>query len=114
MGQVLYEVAPLGRMTAELAITDEEISGVSPGMSVTLRLDSHPERQWQAALAQIHPRSVTREKDNVFLGEMPLDNADGALRPGMKGRRHCPHRFAEPGVGFVSSAVEYVRSWWEW
>ena len=49
VGQVLYEVAPLGQMTAELAITDEEISGVSAGMPVTLRLDSHPERQWSGS-----------------------------------------------------------------
>ena len=48
VGQVLYEVAPLGRMTAEAAIGDEEISAVSAGMSVTLRLDSQPERQWRA------------------------------------------------------------------
>ena len=38
------------QMTAELAISDEEISGVSSGMPVTLRLDSHPERQWSGAL----------------------------------------------------------------
>lgn len=114
VGQVLYEVAPLGRMTAELAITDEEISGVSSGMPVTLRLDSHPERQWSGALARIHPRSVTREKDNVFLGEIPLDNADGALRPGMKGRATV--RTGPRSVGWVlfHRPWNYLMTWLDW
>jgi len=114
VGQVLYEVAPLGQMTAELAITDEEISGVSPGMPVTLRLDSHPERQWRASLARVHPRSVTREKDNVFLGEIPLDNSDGALRPGMKGRAtvHTGSRIL--GWVLFHRPWNYLMAWLDW
>jgi hypothetical protein len=114
VGQVLYEVAPLGRMTAEAAIGDEEISAVSAGMSVTLRLDSQPERQWRGALARIHPRSVTREKDNVFLGEVPLDNADGALRPGMKGRATV--RTGPRSLGWVlfHRPWNYLMTWLDW
>ena len=62
----------------------------------------------EATTCRIHPRSVTREKDNVFLGEIPLDNGDGALRPGMKGRAADPHRLAEPGLGPLPSAVELL------
>jgi hypothetical protein len=114
VGQILYEVAPLGRMIAELAITDEEISGISPGMPVTLRLDSHPERQWSASLARIHPRSVTREKDNVFLGEIPLDNADGALRPGMKGRATVRSGFRSLGWVLFHRPWNYLLTWLDW
>jgi multidrug resistance efflux pump len=114
VGQVLYEVAPLRQMTAELAITDEEISGVSSGMPVTLRLDSHPECQWRGMLARIHPRSVTREKDNVFLGEIPLDNSDGALRPGMKGRAVV--RTGSRSLGWVlfHRPWNYLMTWLDW
>ena len=114
VGQVLFEVAPLGRMTAELAITDEEISAVSAGMPLTLRLDSHPQREWQAAIARIHPRSVTREKDNVFLGESPLDNGDGALRPGMKGRAVI--RAGSRSLGWVlfHRPWNYLMTWLDW
>ncbi|MGO9111659.1 MAG: efflux RND transporter periplasmic adaptor subunit [Thermoguttaceae bacterium] len=114
VGQVLYEVAPLGQMTAESAITDEEISGVSSGMPVTLRLDSHPERRWRGTLARIHPRSVTREKDNVFLGEIPLNNADGVLRPGMKGRATV--RTGSRSLGWVlfHRPWNYLMTWLDW
>ena len=114
VGQVLYEVAPLGRMIAELAISDEDISGISSGMPVTLRLDSHPERDWSGALLRIHPRSVTREKDNVFLGEIPLDNSDGALRPGMRGRASV--RTGPRCLGWVlfHRPWNYFMTWLDW
>ena len=114
VGQVLYEVAPLGQMTAELAIADEDISRVVPGMPVTLRLDSHPERQWSGALTRIHPRSVTREKDNVFLGEFPLENADGALRPGMKGRATIRAGARSLAWVLFHRPWNYLTSWLDW
>ena len=114
VGQVLYEVAPLDQMTAELAIGDEDISGVASGMTVALRLDSQPERQWSGAIEQIHPRSVTREKDNVFIGEIPLDNTDGALRPGMKGRATI--RTGSRSLAWVlfHRPWNYLTTWWDW
>jgi biotin carboxyl carrier protein len=114
IGQVLYEVAPLSQMTAELAIPDEDISAASLGMPVTVRLDSLPERRWTGDLARIHPRSVTREKDNVFMGEIPLDNADGAVRPGMEGRATI--RTGSRSLGWVlfHRPWNYVTVWLDW
>ena len=65
-------------------------------------------------VARIHPRSVTREKDNVFLGEIPLDNADGALRPGMKGRATV--RTGSRSLGWVCSIGRGIISmtWLDW
>ena len=94
VGQVLFEVAPLDSMLGELAVPDDEIPHVKVGMSAGLRLDAYPEVAWNGSVATILPRSVTREKDNVFLAEVPLDNRDLTLRPGMKGHaRICsaPH-----------------------
>jgi multidrug efflux pump subunit AcrA (membrane-fusion protein) len=111
VGQVLYEVAPLDRLTAELAIADEEISLVAEDMPVSLRFDAHPDVRWDGPIARIHPRSVTREKDNVFLGEIVLDNAEGTLRPGMKGHAHV--RAANQSLGWVvfHKPWNYLRSW---
>ncbi len=85
VGQVLFEVAPLDRMVAELAIPDDEISHVETEMPATLWLDAFQSDSRAGTIARIHPRSLTREKDNVFIAEVPLDNGDQALRPGMKG-----------------------------
>jgi multidrug resistance efflux pump len=86
VGQALYEIAPLDRMVAEIGIPDEERSYVAEGQNVTIRLDAYPGMSWAGRLARINPRSEERDDDNVFIGEVELDSADGLLRPGMKGR----------------------------
>jgi multidrug resistance efflux pump len=40
IGQTLYEIAPLDRMVAEVAIPDDEISRVRLAQSVTINLDA--------------------------------------------------------------------------
>ena len=86
IGQVLYEIAPLDKMTAELAVPDDEISHVAAGQTATISLQAHPGDTRRATVLRVHPRAVTREKDNVFIAEVALENDDGTLRPGMKGR----------------------------
>ena len=53
---------------------------------MTIRLDAYPGKSWAGQLARINPRSEERDDDNVFIGEVVLNSADGVLRPGMKGR----------------------------
>jgi hypothetical protein len=85
VGQVLYEVAPLDHMVAEVAITDEERSHAQESQSVRVKLDAFPGASWSAPLTRINPRSELRDDDNVFIGEVALENIDGLLRPGMRG-----------------------------
>ena len=65
-------------------------------------------------MTAIQPRSVTREKDNVFLAEVPLDNHDLTLRPGMKG--HARIRTAKHTLGwiFFHKPWGYAVSWLGW
>jgi multidrug resistance efflux pump len=114
VGQVLFEVAPLGHLVAELAVPDEEISHVEADMSAAISLDAYPGTTWNGTISKIHPRSITREKDNVFLGEVQLDNGDLALRPGMKGRAKV--RSANRAIGWIifHKPWNYVASWLDW
>ena len=86
IGQSLYEIAPLNRMLAEVAIPDAEISYARPGQAVTISLDAFPGANWSAAVATIQPRSELHDNDNVFIAEVNLDNRELTLRPGMKGQ----------------------------
>jgi biotin carboxyl carrier protein len=85
LGQSLYEIAPLEAMVAELAIPEAEIAQVAPGQEVTFWLDAYPGQAWTGKLARLQPRSEVRDSENVFVGELVLDNADALLRPGMNG-----------------------------
>ncbi len=85
LGQALFEIAPLDAMVVEVAIQDEEISHVEVGQVVKVTFDAYPGTVWSGTLAKIHPRSEARDSENVFVGELALDNADVTLKPGMKG-----------------------------
>jgi hypothetical protein len=86
VGQVLYEIAPLDQMIVEVAIGDDDIAPIEVGQVVSIRFDAHPGENFVGRLVRIHPRSETRDSRNVFIGEVVLDDATAALRPGMKGR----------------------------
>jgi biotin carboxyl carrier protein len=85
LGQVLYEIAPLDQMIVEVAIGDDDVALVDVGQVVSIRFDAYPSEGFAGRLVRIHPRSETRDSRNVFIGEVALDEAASALRPGMKG-----------------------------
>jgi hypothetical protein len=72
-------------MIVEVAIGDDDIALVETGQPVTIRFDAYAGKEFVGRLVRIHPRSETRDSRNVFIGEVALDEAASALRPGMKG-----------------------------
>lgn len=111
VGQTLYEIAPLDRMVAELAIEDDEISHVSIGQQVSLWIDALPGCRFTGTVTSIHPRSEIRDDRNVFVGEVLLENADGALRPGMKGHAKITSEPHALGWTLFHKPWEYLQTW---
>ena len=85
LGEMLFEIAPSGEFSVEVSVAESDILLVRPGMSLRFRLDSIPNRLFEATLQRIHPRSEIRDDANVFLAEARLVDTDGVLRPGMRG-----------------------------
>ncbi|MBC8356716.1 MAG: efflux RND transporter periplasmic adaptor subunit [Planctomycetes bacterium] len=86
VGQSLFEIAPLDRMIAEIAVPQEEVSHVRRGMSVDLRFEAFPGQSWSGELVKVHPRAELRDQSTVFIAEVHLENPDNRLSPGMSGR----------------------------
>lgn len=84
-GQTLIEVAPLSRMMCELAIPEHEISFVQEGFPTRLKFHSVAGPSIHLTLEELHPKSELRDDQNVFVGQIDIDNNDGKLRPGMRG-----------------------------
>lgn len=84
-GQLLFEIAPLETIVAELAVADEDISYVKNGMNVSVQFDAFPGRTWQGTVERIAPQSEIISGENVFPVIMTLENNGGALQPGMQG-----------------------------
>jgi len=113
-GQSLFEVAPLDRMTVEIAIPEEDVRHVQPGMSIRLRLDALPSETVDATILQIHPRAELRDHENVFVAEAELTNADKRLRPGMRGSTKVSTGSRPLGWNLFHKPVVYVTGWLGW
>ncbi|MCC9643184.1 HlyD family efflux transporter periplasmic adaptor subunit [Rhodopirellula sp. JC740] len=85
-GETLFEIAPTGSMKVEIAISEEDIAHVAVGMLAQIHTHAMPERVMHGEIKRIQPTATIRESENVFLAEVEMDDQEGLLRPGMKGR----------------------------
>jgi biotin carboxyl carrier protein len=85
-GETLFEIAPLGQMIVEIGIGEEDLAYVRTGMEVEFYLHALPARNMRGTLRHVHPQAELRNHDNVFIGEVHVEDSEGLLRPGMRGR----------------------------
>jgi biotin carboxyl carrier protein len=86
VGQSMYEVAPLEKLIAEIAVPEEDLELVVTGAPLTLRLDAFPGHYWEGGVERIAPRAEPRDNRQVFIAETMLESDEHReLRPGMKG-----------------------------
>lgn len=85
-GEVLFEVGPLGDLIAEISISEHAVSYVREQMPVRIKVNAFAGEKWNSQLDSIHPRSETRDRRNVFIGEAYLENPAKSLKPGMRGK----------------------------
>lgn len=85
IGQTLYEIAPIDPLRVELSVSAEEIMHVEIGQPVKFRFDGYGTETIEGLITRVRPSSTIRDDQNIFVAEAILDNADGEIRPGMKG-----------------------------
>ncbi|MFT7638959.1 MAG: biotin carboxyl carrier protein [Pirellulaceae bacterium] len=85
IGQTLFEIAPLKSLKLEIAIPEQEIGFVDVGQAVSIFLEGRPDDAIVAQLSKIAPEAELRDGQNVFVGNLLIDNSDNRLRPGMAG-----------------------------
>jgi len=113
-GQQLFEVGPLDQMVVEVSIPETDIARVEIGDRIALRLDAYPTRRWTGAIERIHPRSEIIDDASVFVAEVHLDNPDGLLRPGMKGRARISTGWRPLGWKLFHRPLESAATWLPW
>ena len=114
-GQVLFEIGPVDPLRIEIEIPDDEIAQVSVGYPVKVWIDGQEDDPFTAEIHKIHPRSETRNADNVFIAEIEFANDDERLRPGMKGSARIDCEQRSLGWSLFHKPINWVRSqltWW--
>ncbi|MHB8956930.1 MAG: efflux RND transporter periplasmic adaptor subunit [Pirellulaceae bacterium] len=99
VGEVLFEVAPLDAMIVELAIPEDDVTYTCENMPVRINFDAFPLHAYRAHVERIHPRAELRDEQNVFIGDVRLENPRQALHPGMRG--HARIRAGTARLGWI-------------
>jgi GAF domain-containing protein/biotin carboxyl carrier protein len=84
-GKVLFEIASIEALRAELYVPEESITHVSVGQTGELASVSHPEQKIRFRVERIHPMAEVVNSQNVFRVRAGLLEQHAWMRPGMEG-----------------------------
>ena len=114
-GQTLFEVGPIDQLIVEIAIPADEIAHVRSDQTVRVWVDGFESSSFTGMIESIAPRSELRDARNVFVAEIRIDNQDGRLRPGMKGRVRIDCDRHPLGWNLFHKPANFILSrltWW--
>ncbi len=84
-GDVLFEVAPLEALRAELAVPEEDIADLEVGQEGELATAGFPGRHFGFVVERITPVAQVEEKENVYKVRVRLKRLDPRMLSGMEG-----------------------------
>ncbi|MFO8013284.1 MAG: HlyD family efflux transporter periplasmic adaptor subunit [Phycisphaerae bacterium] len=84
-GDVLFEVAPLEALRAELAVPEEDIADLEVGQEGELATAGFPGRHFCFVVERITPVAQVEEKENVYKVRVRLKRLDPRMLSGMEG-----------------------------
>jgi len=85
IGDVLFEVAPLDALLADVFIEEDQIADVSVGSIGSFASAARPDVRIPLRIERIDPIAELREGRNVFRARAALNERPEWLRPGMEG-----------------------------
>jgi RND family efflux transporter MFP subunit len=80
-GSVGFVVANTGVVKVVFGVPDTVLGEINPGSALTIHTESLPQRNFNGTVTEIAPAADQRTR--IFEVSVTVDNADGALRPGM-------------------------------
>jgi multidrug resistance efflux pump len=84
-GKILFEIADIESLRAELYVPESSIAGVTEGMTGTLAAVGHPDQKVRFAIDRINPIAEVKDNQNVFRVRARLLEHLEWMRPGMEG-----------------------------
>ncbi|MBN1943401.1 MAG: HlyD family efflux transporter periplasmic adaptor subunit [Phycisphaerae bacterium] len=84
-GDVLYEVAPLDSLRAELNVPEDQIADVKIGQKGELAVAAKPDEKIPFVVEKIFPLAEVKDQKNVFRVQVRLETRLPWMRPGMEG-----------------------------
>jgi multidrug resistance efflux pump len=111
VGQVLFELAPLEQLVAEVQVPERDVPYTRIGQRVEFWLDSQPDEPLTGTIARLMPRAEIQSGESVFVAEVAVENRAGWLRPGMHGTARIDVGRCRLGWRLFHRAWETARVW---
>jgi hypothetical protein len=114
LGEMLFEVAPLKSLRAELLVPEDQIADIRPDARGELATASYPDQRIGFQIESIAPRTKVANTKNVFPVRVRLDETLPWMKPGMEGVAKVNVE-QKPWAWLVSHRViKWVRMklWW--
>jgi hypothetical protein len=84
-GKILFEIARVEELRAELYVPEDSIASVAVGQAGELASVSHPEQKIQFQVERINPIAEVVNSKNIFKVRARLLEQHAWMRPGMEG-----------------------------
>jgi HlyD family secretion protein len=84
-GTTLLKMADLNRVRMRAFFNETDIGQIRGAQRAAVTVDAYPDRRFDAIVEKIEPQAVIQQGVTMFPVLVTLNNADGALKPGMNG-----------------------------
>lgn len=118
LGSLICFVEDVKTLNVEISVAEDEVSGIQPGQSITLKVRALPFDKFVAKVDRIAPRAFEqpekRQSQNTILVYCHVDNPQGKLKSGMTGVARINRGYRVLAFNLLNQAIRYVRTefWW--
>jgi HlyD family secretion protein len=85
-GTTILKMADLSNVRMRAFVNETDIGNVKPGQTATVTVDAFPNRRFVGVVERVEPQAIVQSSVTMFPVLVNLNNADGALKPGMNGQ----------------------------
>lgn len=85
-GTTILKMADLSKVRMRAFVNETDIGNVKPGQTATVTVDAFPNRRFVGIVERVEPQAIVQSSVTMFPVLVNLNNADGALKPGMNGQ----------------------------
>lgn len=108
-GDILFQVAALDSLIAELFVAEGDIADVTPGQSGELATAAFPARRIEFTVERISPVAKVVDRKNVFEVRVRLGATYPWMRPGMEGIAKIAIDRRSHGAILAKPVVDWLR-----
>ena len=108
-GDVLFEIAPLDSLRADMFVPEDRVADLTPGQRGELATAAFPDRRVAFTVERIDPAAELRKERNVFRARLILDQRPDWMRPGMEGLARVEIDRRPLGSIWFRRAIDWVR-----